>query len=176
MNKATKITADLAPLNSIDIKNTDYIDAYQIKLPDSASDDIALLVNRFFSGKPEWVSKLMDFRNRLVKPFGLKSDSSRESKMMQSIEKDRRLTLGEKFGVFEVKSIQGDRVVIGQTDRHLDFVIDFFLSKDELKSKILTVSTQIRFHNYFGRLYFYLILPFHRLVVTRMMKKLAVEV
>jgi hypothetical protein len=65
-----------------------------------------------------------------------------------------------------------DRLVAGFNDSHLDFrfVVDVAASGDRQQ---VTATTLVLTHNWLGRTYLTLILPFHRLIVRAMLRKVA---
>lgn len=70
-----------------------------------------------------------------------------------------------------------ERLVAGFDDKHLDFraVIDVAASwPDSDAGQQVTATTLVRTHNLFGRIYLAIILPFHRLIVPAMLRKVAV--
>jgi hypothetical protein len=74
------------------------------------------------------------------------------------------------IGIFPIQSETPDRLVAGFNDRHLDFrfVVDVATSGDRQQ---VTATTLVLTHNWLGRTYLMLILPFHRLIVRAMLRK-----
>jgi hypothetical protein len=107
-----------------------------------------------------WVGALMALRNFLVAPFGLKTPPA-----------VRRASAGA-VGIFPVLSETPKRLVAGLNDRHLDFrfVVDVELSG---RSQSITATTLVLTHNWLGKTYLAIILPFHRLIVRSMLRHVA---
>ena len=65
-----------------------------------------------------------------------------------------------------------ERLVAGFDDRHLDFrvVVDVTAAG---QGQQVTATTLVRTHNWLGRTYLAIILPFHRLVVRSLLKQVA---
>jgi hypothetical protein len=65
-----------------------------------------------------------------------------------------------------------ERLVAGFDDRHLDFrvVVDVTISG---AAQQVTATTLVRTHNWLGRSYLAVILPFHRLVVRALLRQVA---
>lgn len=61
------------------------------------------------------------------------------------------------------------RLVMGEDDRHLDFRVVLDVA-GEAAARAVTVATVVRYRNAFGRAYFALVRPFHRLVVPAMVR------
>lgn len=123
----------------------DYFDTFMIKKVTENSPDE--LMSRVLT-LPPWVKTLLKLRHYLVvKPFGLQS-GTRE---IQTLISNRR----EK--------------VIGEDDKHLYYRISILKSGT---FDALYLNTVVTFNNSWGRLYFYLIKPFHKQVVKSLMKRL----
>jgi hypothetical protein len=114
----------------------DFADAYAVSIPEGMN--AAEAARRAFANAPRWAVTLMNLRDRLVEPLGLKPAPS---------------------SGFPVISETSDRVVMGFNDRHLDFRIVV-----TAVGGVATLTTIVRRHNLLGRAYLFAILPFHRLL------------
>lgn len=106
---------------------------------------------------PGWVRRLMVLRNALVAPFGLRRAAGKAA------------TSETEIGGFPVVSASDDRVVLGFDDRHLDFRIVIDVRQDRPSGQTLSVMTLVHRNNLFGRLYLAAVMPFHKLIVRRML-------
>ena len=106
---------------------------------------------------PAWVRGLMMMRNALVAPFGLRGAAEKVK------------TSDTEIGGFPVISVSDDRVVLGFDDRHLDFRIVIDVRQDRPSGQTLSVMTLVHRNNLFGRLYLATVMPFHKLIVRRML-------
>lgn len=113
---------------------------------------------------PGWVRGLMTLRNALVAPFGLKGAAERVT------------TSRTEIGGFPVVSASDDRVVLGFDDRHLDFRIVIDVRQDRPSGQTLSVMTLVHRNNLLGRLYLALVMPFHKLIVRRMLSSIGERV
>lgn len=111
----------------------------------------------FFYSAPAWVERLFDWRNRMVRRLGLK--------VPEGSRKPFTGTPGEQMGLFRVYAHTEQELVLGEDDRHLDFRVSLLTEPG-----FLTLSTTVRFHNFWGRLYFLPVAPFHRMVVPAMLR------
>jgi len=136
-----------------------FVDAYSIAVHGSALD-ARHAAERMITRQPRWAEALLALRNILVKPFGLKTSGAGGTTPRQMI------------GIFPIVSETPDRLVAGFNDSHLDFrfVVDVAASGDRQQ---VTATTLVLTHNWFGRTYLTLILPFHRLIVRAMLRKVA---
>ena len=74
-----------------------------------------------------------------------------------------------RIGFFPVVSETADRVVLGFDDWHLDFRVVVDVSALGADRQQVTTTTLVRTHNWIGRVYLALILPFHRVIVRTML-------
>lgn len=149
----------------------DYIDSFQGKFYDKFQNiEITEIGKLFFSSGPKWVDKLFEFRNKLVRIFGLKTPENiaDKQKMLQNMKCEK----GEKIGLFKVFEKTIDEIIIGEDDKHLDFRVSLFIDKhnENTTEKKLIISTAVKFNNWFGHLYFLPVRPFHKLIVPTMLK------
>ena len=61
---------------------------------------------------------------------------------------------------------------MGENDKHLNFKVSILLEKLEANNKSITISTIVVFNNWFGKLYFFPVKPFHKLIVPIMLKSI----
>jgi hypothetical protein len=122
-----------------------------------AEFDVAIDAARDAFGKaPTWITKLMQLRNALVKPFGLVHETPKLNR--------------KAIGMFPVLLDTKDRVVLGFDDKHLDFrvVVELF---NEGTSVSLT--TLVKPHHIFGKAYLAIIMPFHRIIAATILAQAA---
>jgi hypothetical protein len=136
-----------------------FIDAYSVTVNDAALD-ARHAAEKMTARGPQWIEALLRLRNRLVAPFGLKTAAPTGNDAPDSV------------GIFPVISETPDRLVAGLDDAHLDFrlVVDVAGTGSERR---VTVTTLVLTHNWLGRAYLAIILPFHRLIVPSMLRKVA---
>lgn len=149
----------------------DFADSFQAALHDPdrkiTSTDIG---KSFFTSSPKWVEKLFTFRNKIVSLFGLKTSGKIEDRENQL--KNFKCDKGERLGLFKVFDKNENEVILGEDDKHLNFRISLFLAdhENDPNKKSLTISTTTQFNNWFGRLYFLPVKPFHKVIVPTMLK------
>ena len=119
-----------------------------------------IAAQRMMGRSPRWVETLLSLRNALVAPFGLKTSGAGEK------------SPGGLIGVFPVLSETPERLVAGFDDHHLDFrvVVDVEASG---QAQQVTATTLVLTHNWLGRAYLAIIMPFHRLVVRSLLRQVA---
>ncbi len=75
-------------------------------------------------------------------------------------------------GIFPIVSEQPDRLVAGFNDKHLDFRIVVDVATSGAARKV-TATTLVLTHNWLGRTYLAVIMPFHRLIVRSLLRQVA---
>jgi len=158
-------------LLKIDEKSYDYVDIFQGNFIDKNGNiDSTTIGKSFFASEPKWIDKLFEFRNKLVGLFGLKSSGKITDR--QKILENFKCEKGEQLGLFKVFDKTADEIVLGEDDKHLNFRVSLFIDKhtENKTDKYLIISTTVKFNNWFGRLYFLPVRPFHKLIVPTMLK------
>ena len=114
---------------------------------------------RMFNRPPRWIAVLMRLRNAIVAPLGLKTPSHDKTASANSV------------GLFPVISETPQRIVAGFDDSHLDFrvIVDVSGTPPE---RAVTATTLVLTHNLLGRLYLAVIMPFHRMIVPAMLRRI----
>lgn len=137
----------------------DWADRYAVISPEPAMPAIRA-AQLALGQSPAWVRRLLDLRNRVVAPFGLKA---------------AEMKLGEagSVGAFPIVSERDEQVVLGFNDKHLDFRIVIDVASAGAAGSRVSVTTLVDRHNAFGRLYILAITPFHRLIVRTTLRRLA---
>jgi hypothetical protein len=156
------------PSTSLAIKSLpqiDFADAFQCQLPEDRPQNIDSVTRAIFLTMPQWVAQLLELRNNLVRPFGLKTSIDTVSSSYQD-----ELQPGTAVGVFEVLDRrQSDEIMLGEDDKHLDYRVSIQLEREKEKCWVV-VSTVVKFNNWLGRAYFVPVKPVHKIVVPAMMK------
>ncbi|WP_162297065.1 DUF2867 domain-containing protein [Sporolactobacillus pectinivorans] len=151
-------------LASQSFPHINYSDSYRVVLPGESIHNVESVMRLFLAAIPSWVSRLMKVRDWLVSLIGLKT-SSRSERQNLTLEK------GSRIGIFRVMDRTSHEILLGEDDRHLDFRVSILL--DEVNElNYVTVSTVVFFHNRLGRLYFFVIERFHKVIVSAMLKNM----
>ncbi|EPJ46313.1 MAG: hypothetical protein OFPII_21790 [Osedax symbiont Rs1] len=116
---------------------------------------------------PNWVNLLMTARNGIVSRLGLKHlghisdvDQSKAASAYQ---------VGDSVGIFTIKSLAEQEVILIDSDKHLDVQISIFKASDD--SQLVTISSVVHVHNFFGEFYMTMITPLHKLIVPATIKR-----
>jgi hypothetical protein len=147
-----------------------YIDSYEGAVNDKNNtigiDDVA---KAFLKPGPKWVDTLFTLRNKIVSLFGLKTPNERmDAKRLDSF----KFEPGERVGLFKIFNRTTNELILGEDDNHLNFRVSLLLEtpKNDSSTKIVTVTTLVIYNNWFGRLYFFPVKPFHKLIVQSGLK------
>ncbi|MEO1239704.1 MAG: DUF2867 domain-containing protein [Pseudomonadota bacterium] len=127
----------------------DFLDTYATT-SDLQPRDAADIIGAF----PGWVQALVKLRGALVRPFGLMADPPQAD--------------GDRVGPFPLVSESDDEVLAGFDDTHLNFLVSVCRQDGKIH-----LSTWVRPHNFGGRAYLTLIMPFHIAVVRNALHRVA---
>lgn len=142
----------LAPLYA----DADLADAYAIRLPAEASDDLEALARTVFERQAWWIRALMGVRDAVMATVNVKS--SRAVGLAGAAR-------GPVISFFPLLSKTATELIMGADDRHLDFRITVQLRADAANGRELLVGTVVHCHNRLGHIYLATIAPFHRVIL-----------
>jgi len=118
---------------------------------------------------PAWFEGLMWLRNTGMRLLGMKHLGAIRSVPVQAPE---GLAVGDRLGIFTVRALTGDGVVLGDSDRHLRVELSVELGPGHDGCQ-LQVSTVVHLHRPFGRLYMLPVVPVHRRIVPQLLERYA---
>ncbi len=126
-----------------------YCDAYQVqKKTEKSAEEISREVMKL----PKWVLALLKLRNLLVGVFGLKTGVKDEAQKT----------------FFTVVENNEDEIVMGEADKHLDFRLSIMKNKS---NDTVLLTTVVHFNNVWGRLYFFPVKPFHKIIMKVLLRR-----
>lgn len=137
-----------------------YWDAYEVQVASHPPSALHAYLE-FAARAPKWIDALMTVRNAAVRLLSLKDVGRLAS--VPSPSSAAGLGPGDLVGIFTIRSVCDQEVVLEIIDSHLDVVLSVY--KHEGKAARLTVSTLVFYHNRIGRLYMIPVAPMHRIVV-----------
>jgi len=165
------------PLNST-LKNTTYhyVDCYSGLYSDPENKiSITDIGKAFFTSSPRWINNLLKVRDKIVNYFGLKISKIDENELLIKLH-SFSFKSGEQIGLFKVIDKTDFELILGEDDKHLNFRISLLINNSsESFKKELILSTSVLYNNNFGKIYFYTIKPFHRIIVPVMLKRVMVQ-
>ena len=139
------------------LSGAQFADAFSIEVSDRALD-ARRAAERMMARQPRWAEALVSLRNLLVAPLGLKTSGA-----SPGVPRDM-------IGIFPVVSETPGRLIAGFNDSHLDFrvVVDVTAPGSDRQ---VTLTTLVKTHNWLGRTYLAIIMPFHRLIVPALLRQ-----
>ncbi len=142
-----------------DLAEADWADSYSVRLDRTDLDPMQVTTD-LMGRAPKWITALLGIRNRIVGLFGLKSA-------------ELALTGQDRIGGFPVVQHDQERVVLGFNDKHLDFRIIVSIEQEGAEHQHVSLTTLVKRHNLFGRIYILVVTPFHKLIVKTFLKRFA---
>lgn len=124
----------------------DWCESCQIS---AASDKTPKQIAAIAFALPPWFALLMRLRHWVVRPLGLKTDGGTEL-------------------LFPIIEESANEIVMGMTDRHLDFRVSVLKDAENSCAYLTTV---VHKHNNLGTVYFFFIRPFHVLTSPSLYKR-----
>ncbi|MFC5472821.1 DUF2867 domain-containing protein [Paraherbaspirillum soli] len=142
-----------------------------------ASVLLGALLEGFLQNPPTGVSRMMAFRNALVRPLGLRT-SPLGCPVSSLLSPHKEKLFANRYPVHDQAADSDNtrsQVILGADDKHLIFrsCVGVEIVSDSLVE--FTLGTRVRCKNPFGRIYMALINHVHRSYVTPAMLRLAVE-
>lgn len=80
--------------------------------------------------------------------------------------------IGDKLDFFEVVGIKADELCLSSVDRHLSTLLVIKLEHLSANIQKLTITSSVKTHNFFGKLYMLPVAPAHKVIVRRMLLRL----
>jgi len=143
----------------------DYSDVYACEVDSQKEitpDDVMVSC---WIDSPTWINTLFKLRNFMVKFVGLKSSEVDDLK-----ELEKCIRTGTPYGIASVPAKCDNETILLLSDKHLDAYMSVHVESKEYH-KTISVITLVYFKNRLGRIYFFVIRPFHGIVVKSMLKR-----
>jgi len=148
------------------LNRVDFADAYEapLRYPNIDIGDAYLAI---FDFAPAWVRGLMSLRGFIALRLGLAHPFNGQP--LAHAQKPQ-LQPGVRTGPFTVQSLKSDCVIVGDDDTHLSFRISV-LKTERDGQWFITVSTGVEIHNRLGKIYMFVVKPFHRFLARFMVRQ-----
>jgi hypothetical protein len=148
------------------VGNSDFRDSYRVPLsqPELTMAEIFFAV---FGHTPFWMKAMLIIRNAAARLVGLEAPTVAEIMRPQIADGYR---VGDKIGPWPVFFVGEDEVIAGRDNGHMDFRLSVLKVRKDDGAEVV-VSTVCAVHNLFGRIYLFLIVPFHRAGVQRLLSR-----
>ena len=142
-----------------DLPEADWADSYSVRHDRNDLEPMEV-AGELMGRAPRWVGVLLKIRNVIVGFFGLKSA-------------ELELTGQDRIGGFPVLTHDDRHVLLGFNDKHLDFRIIVAVEAEGNGHQHVSLTTLVKRHNLFGRIYILVVTPFHKLIVKTFLKRFA---
>jgi hypothetical protein len=119
-----------------------------------------------FGHTPLWMKSLLIVRNAAARLVGLEAPTVAEIMRPKVRE---TYGVGDKIGPWPIFFIGGNEIVAGRDNKHMDFRLSVLKATDG-ETPSVVVSTVCTVHNLFGKIYLFVIVPFHRSGVRSLMR------
>lgn len=129
----------------------DYIDKYSISVCTKKQITAQEVYDMIFSDYPPLVRLLFNIRNKIVKRFGLKASNGFNDLITEN---------------------STNHTQIEKDDRHLFLEIKIECGELVKSEQAISICTSVKFHNALGRIYFFFIKPFHKLLCRMALNKI----
>jgi hypothetical protein len=150
-------------LNRRVIEEAYFQDSYRAPLRRARASVIDVFAG-IFAHHPMWMKILLIIRNRVASFCGLDAPTAHE--ILHPRFKSSYV-VGDKIGVWPIFSLTETELVAGRDNKHLDFRLSVLKVADGATASVV-ISTVCTVHNTFGKVYLFLIVPFHKWGVQRL--------
>lgn len=107
--------------------------------------------NLAFNQLPKWIDWLLKLRNTIVKPLGLDT----KSRFFDS-----------------VCERSANEIIWGMLDKHLNFHVSMWCGKYKNEKQELRITTVVKYNNWFGQIYFFVIRLFHGIIIKSILNNI----
>lgn len=129
----------------------DYSDSFSKEIVTQESITPDAFFNMAFNQFPVWINWLLKLRNKIVKPLGLDTTSRFSDSVCE-----RSVT----------------EIIWGMPDKHLNFYVSMRCGEHKDGKQELRITTVVKYNNWFGRVYFFIIRPFHYIIIKSILNNI----
>lgn len=129
----------------------DHSDSFSKEVMTQESITPDAFFNMAFNQFPVWINWLLKLRNKIVKPLGLDTASRFSDSVCE-----RSVT----------------EIIWGMPDKHLNFYVSMWCGEHKDGKQELQITTVVKYNNWFGRVYFFIIRPFHYIIIKSILKNI----
>ena len=156
----------------ISFGKVNYEDRFCLILETKKIFDVYFIIVKLIKSIPKWFKFLLNFRNAIVSIFGLKT-----GKIKNVYENLGKLNFQQDQSIGNIFILLKDKnhLIAELKDKHLDFRFSILIRQVDGITKV-SLSTIVKINNIFGKVYFFLITPFHRLIIPNILNRLSGEI
>ena len=170
-----QIVEELIPRSDkifISFGKVNYEDRFSLILKTKKIFDVDFIIVKLIKFIPKWVKFLLNLRNAIASIFGLKT--GKIGNVYENLEK-LNLKQDQLIRDFFIFLKEKNHLIAELKDKHLDFRFSILIRQEDGITKV-SLSTIVKINNIFGKVYFFLITPFHRLIIPHILKRLSGEI
>lgn len=130
----------------------DYSDSFSKEVVTQERITPDALFNMAFTQLPVWIDWLLKLRNTLVKPLGLDTTSRFSDSVCER---------------------NANEIVWGMPDKHLNFHVSMWCGECKDGKQELRITTVVKYNNWIGGVYFFVIRLFHKIIIKSLLKSIA---
>jgi hypothetical protein len=149
----------------------DFQDSHELSSFEKEVEPLAvylLMVNQ----TPTWVNSLLSVRNKMARFVGLKDVGTLGGLKLEHYD-NKENRVGMQLDIFTIATSTPKEMILVLNDKHLDIKLSILIQKENNKNSIF-MSSIVKFHNIWGRLYMFVITPFHKRIVKRLLQNAVV--
>ena len=156
----------------ISFGKVNYEDRFCLILETKKKIDVDFIIVKLIKSIPKWFKFLLNLRNAIASIFGLKT-----GKIANVYENLEKLNLKKDQSIRDLFIFlkEKNHLIAELKDKHLDFRFSILIRQEDGITKV-SLSTIVKINNIFGKVYFFLITPFHRLIIPHILKRLSGEI
>ena len=149
-----------------------YADRFSLIFGTKKIFDVDFIIVKLIKSIPKWFKFLLNLRNAIAGIFGLKT-----GKIENVYEILEKLNLKQDQSIRDIFIFLYEKnlLITKLKDKHLDFRFSIWIRQEEDITKV-SLTTIAKINNIFGKLYFFLITPCHRLIIPNILKRLSGEI
>ncbi|MDR2131682.1 MAG: DUF2867 domain-containing protein [Odoribacteraceae bacterium] len=169
-NPEGQITKSTLPVHSLarNYLPADYVDVFATEVHDDERLTPADLLIAVWTDFPKWVQRLFQLRDCIVKPFGLKTSADEKDFRHQFEEIVRN---GGRFQLMNVLAKSANEIIVQLADTHLTAEMSVHTETSNANQLKINFITIVHFHNVWGKVYFFFVRPFHKMIVKTALKR-----
>ena len=141
-----------------------FLDSYRAPLIRTQASTVEIFF-AIFAHQPTWMKLVLIARNRIASFCGLEAPTTSEIIRLEVKDSYR---IGDKIGVWPIFAMTENELVAGRNNKHLDFRLSVL---KEAGGESVVVSTVCTVHNWYGKVYLFFIVPFHRWGVQQLLSR-----
>lgn len=150
------------------LDNASFADSFSVTLPNRQQSAFEIYT-ALMKSTPQWVNRMMIWRNRIVAHLGLKNLGSMSE--LHADMDEASCKPGDRIGIFTLVKLTPNEVLAEDCDKHLNVRLSF-LQVPHGEHVTLHVTTVVHVKNWLGRVYMLPVAPMHKLIVPASLKAL----